>query len=144
MNSDSKKRKIKTFHALLARLRLMSYKEDMLAGYGVESTTELDEWELDELINRLRHQEQQLHHKHDAEIRGLRSVALTIMQRMGIYRHNGDWGAVNSFLLNPRVAGKLLFELRADELRELNKKLRSIERKKALQKEKIDHYALNN
>ncbi len=144
MNSDSKKHKIKTFHALLACLHLMSYKEDMLAGYGVESTTELDEWELDELINRLRDQERQLHHKHDAEIRGLRSVALTILQRMGIYCNNGDWGVVNNFLLNPRVAGKMLYEMKADELRELNKKLRGIERKKAEQKEKAEYLALNN
>ncbi len=141
---DSKKRKIKTFHAMLARMGYMSYKLDMLSAYGVESTSELEEFELDQIITRLREQEQKQHHQNDAELRGLRSVALTILQRMGIYRNNGDWDAVNRFMLNPRVAGKMLYELKPDELRELNKKLRGIERKKAIEKEKVEHLMQNN
>lgn len=142
--NDTKKLKIKTFHGLLQRLCLMSYKEDMLSGYGVESTRDLEEFELDELIGRLREQERSRHQEHEAELRGLKSVSLTILQRMGIYQNNRDWNQVNQFLLNPRVAGKLLYELNADELRALNKKLRGIERKKALERERIQYQKLNN
>lgn len=141
---DDKKRKIKTFHALLARLGLMSYKADMLAGYGVESTTELDVWELEELIKRLRDEEQARRHENDAELRSLRSIALSILQRMGIYKDNHTWHRVNEYLLNPRIAGKLLYELKPDELRQLIRKLRGIERKQAQEKKKIEHLVLNN
>ena len=141
---DNKKLKIKTFHALLARLGYMSYKADMLCGYGVESTSELEVWELDELIQRLRDEELARRHKHDAELRSLRSIVLTILQRMGIYKDSRSWRQVNEYLLNPRIAGKLLYELKPDELRALIKKLRGIERKYQDKHDETERLILNN
>lgn len=141
---DNKKLKIKTFHALLARLGIMSYKADMLSGYGVESTSYLEEWELDELIQRLRDEELARRHKHDAELRSLRSIALTVLQRMGIYKDSRSWRQVNEYLLNPRIAGKLLYELKPDELRALIKKLRGIERKYQDKHDETERLILNN
>ena len=141
---DNKKLKIKTFHALLARLGIMSYKADMLCGYGVESTSQLEAWELDELIQRLRDEEQARRHKHDAELRSLRSIALTVLQRMGIYKDTHSWRRVNEYLLNPRIAGKLLYDCNSDELRALIKKLRGIERKHQDKKSETDRLILNN
>jgi hypothetical protein len=139
-----KKLKIKTFHALLARTGLISYKHDMLGSYGVESTSDLECWELDELIDKLRQQESEQRREHDAELRNLRSTVLTILQRMGIYQDNGSWDRVNKYLTNPRIAGKVLYRLTADEMRELIRKLRTIERKQKAQKANIDRMVINN
>jgi len=139
-----KKLKIKTFHGLLARTGLMSYKEDMLASYGVESTLDLELWELDELINKLRQQESEQKREHDAELRNLRSTILTILQRMGIYQDNGSWERVNKYLMNPRISGKVLYRHTADEMRELIRKLRTIERKQKANKANIDRMVINN
>lgn len=141
-----KKQKIKVFHALLANLGMMGFKEDMLSGYGVESTLELEDFELDELIARLRKTQQERLQINESEesIRHLRSIVLTILQRMGVYKTNDDWSHVNRYLLEPRICGQLLFELREQELRALIKKLRGIERKESRKKNDIERLKLNN
>ncbi len=138
------KNKIRIFHAILARTGLMDYKKDMLAPYGVESTKELNERELDELISNLQRYEDERKQELDAQLRKLRSQVLTILQRMGIYKTNEDWRHVNKYLQQPRIAGKLLYEMNPDELQHLIKKLRSIERKKAEKAEREKQLAQSN
>lgn len=144
MNDDLKKQKIRTFHTLLHRLGMMGYKHDIIAAYGVESTTELEIWELDELIDKLRSQEQYQRQELDAQLRHLRSTVLAILQRMGIYQDNGSWHRVNAYLKDPRICGKMLYQCSPDELRALVKKLRGVERKNNRKKADIDRMVLNN
>lgn len=131
-------------HALLAKLNMMAYKRDFLAGYGVESTRELDEYELQEIIDRLRKHDMANRRKNEDTVRSLRSVVLTILQRMGIYQDNGSWSRVNKYLSDSRIAGKLLYKMNEHELRALIKKLRSIERKHMDQKKIVDKMVKEN
>ena len=59
-----------------------------------------------------------------------RSVALKLMQRMGI--DTTDWQRVNSFCSDARICGKAFRSLDIDELKALASKLRLIERKGGL------------
>ena len=59
-----------------------------------------------------------------------RSICLKLMQKMGI--DTTDWTRVNAFLTDGRIAGKKLYEMSLGELSNLERKLRSIERKGGL------------
>jgi len=136
--------KIIRFHALLGELKLRSQKEAMLSGYGAESTKELTSQQLDGLISRLEGIKASKRAAIDDAIRKKRSIILTLLQQMGIYADNNDWTRVNSYLLEPKVCGKLLYELDIDELNTLDKKLRSIKRKEELKKQQTDYLSANN
>lgn len=122
----------------------MPYKADMLGAYGVESSKDLTDEQADELTQRLN--DMQLSRKKDTPrpIRSARSTALTLINSLGIYATNGDWSRVNQFLLQPRIAGKLLYEMDLDELKALNRKLRSMIKKRQEQVQQEDYLASNN
>lgn len=65
------------------------------------------------------------------EERRLRSVVLKLLDKLGIHAINDDWSAVNTFLLNPKISGRLLYEMNGDELGVLIRKLNSIVDKNA-------------
>lgn len=65
----------------------------------------------------------------DPETKRLRSAILKRLQKHGV--DTTDWTRVNTFLVQPRIAGKLLFEMNADEMRRLVAKLEQILRKDA-------------
>jgi hypothetical protein len=113
------------FNILLQTVGISNSKADILAGYGVESTTELSEQQLVELIDRLRLME---HNKENAPkiIRTERSIVLNLLTKLGIYEDSGSWTRVNVFLLDKRIAGKLLYEMNELELQKLQHKLRAI------------------
>ncbi len=64
-----------------------------------------------------------------AETKRLRSAILKRLQKHGV--DTTSWTRVNTFLMQPRIAGKLLFEMDAAELRKLIAKLEQILRKDA-------------
>lgn len=64
----------------------------------------------------------------EREIRRRRSAVLKRVQRIGI--DTTDWGAVNAFCLDVRIAGKKFRELDGEELLLLIPKLESILKKK--------------
>ena len=64
----------------------------------------------------------------EREIRRRRSAVLKRVQRLGI--ETRDWGAVNAFCLDVRIAGKKFRELDEEELLLLIPKLESILKKK--------------
>ena len=64
----------------------------------------------------------------EREIRRRRSAVLKRVQRIGI--DTTDWGAVNAFCLDTRIAGKKFRELDGEELLLLIPKLESILKKK--------------
>ncbi len=62
------------------------------------------------------------------ELRRLRSIALHQMQLLGV--DTADWGKVNAFCLDPRIAGLAFRDLNHEELEALTRKLRVIRRKR--------------
>ena len=63
----------------------------------------------------------------DPVLKTLRSSVLLRLQKHGV--DTTEWKNINIFLLQPRIAGKLLFEMDADELRKLIAKMEQILRK---------------
>ena len=61
------------------------------------------------------------------ELRRQRSICLKLMQKLGI--DTTDWTRINAFCQDGRIAGKQFRDITSEELEQLAKKLRSIERK---------------
>jgi len=115
------KQKIRQFRAIIAKKGLVDIKDDILAQYGVKSTTELKECQLDELIANLNNTSA------PAEIRDQRSIVLNLLQKLNITGSKLDgWDRVNSFLEQPRIAGKKLYEMNVPELKACASRIRSI------------------
>lgn len=66
------------------------------------------------------------------ELKGARSVALKLMQRMGI--DTTDWHRINDFCRDPRICGVEFRRLDVEALKALAVKLRAIERKGGLKR----------
>ncbi len=84
--------------------------------------------------------------KEDAssEVRKQRSVVLTILTKMGIYVDSSSWSSVNDYLMDSRIAGKLLYEMDETELKALQIKLRSILWKSTLEQKRLNFLAQHN
>jgi hypothetical protein len=122
---------------------MKAYKADLLSGYGVESTKDLTDEQAEELITRLN--EMQTNRKEaPPQVRRARSVVLTLLTAMGIYGDNSDWSRVNRYLMDKRIAGKLMYEMDLEELRALARKLRVIHRDQQKKIEQDDYLATNN
>lgn len=121
-----KKVLIRQFHAALAGGGIMDHKESILAGYGVDSTTDLSIDQLKEAVAIYSGRKPVKAVEATNEVRAMRSELLTICNKMGIYVTNDDWSAVNHFFESPRIAGKKLNKLTLEELTALVPKMRSI------------------
>lgn len=117
------------FHALLNNLGIMDRKEDILSGYGVESTKELTDGQLMEIIDRLS-DEHRL--RTEAAVRKARSVALRLLTDLGVYYTLPDegkrdcWERVDRFVSSKKLANKFFYGLNVSELNDLIRKLRSM------------------
>lgn len=60
-------------------------------------------------------------------LRKERSNTLHLMQKMGV--NTSEWGAVDRYLLDPRISGKRFRDLTTDELQEVRLRLHAINRK---------------
>jgi len=78
----------------------------------------------------------------DTELRRLRSAVLHRMQKYGIDTSN--WGVVNSFLSNPRIAGKRLWEMSIEELHILIPKLQMLIAKKTKEQRELNRLQMLN
>lgn len=135
---------LRRFYALLDKAGMKAHKDDILSGYGVDSVKSLSQAELSELCTRLSHICAEKVISADKERRIWRSNVLTMLQKIGIYADNQDWSRVNKFLMQPRISGKLLYELSIEELKALHRKLLAIYRKDQERKQKNDWLATNN
>lgn len=125
MNADAYKRiLIRNFHAALAAQGIMAHKESIVAGYGVESTTELSIDQLKELVEKYSTGTRSKRADDPAEIRTLRSDVLTLLNKLGIYAVNDNWDAVNNYCLDK--TGKLLYQMNREELVKARKQFNSI------------------
>jgi len=120
-----KKEKVRKLRALWHKQGIDHLREAILEPYGAKSTSDLTERDLDELIDRFTQKKNRL----DEEVRSWRSVILKQLTQMGIYDNNGDWSRVNRFMMDSRIAGRMLYELSVEELKALSIKLRSISEK---------------
>jgi len=138
VNTEStRKLKVRQLRAIWIKLGLDDNRMDYLQEYGVDSTAKLTIEQLDELIARFNTDKA-------AEKRALRSNALVILNKLGIYMTNNDWTAVNNFFMSNKIAGKLLFKMDIEELKQLLKKLNSILSKREVAKAEIERLTINN
>lgn len=75
-------------------------------------------------------------------IKKLRSGILSRLQRHGV--NTADWAAVNRFMLNPRIAGKALYQMSIDEMQRLIPRLEQILIKDREQQREIARRAFLN
>ena len=124
-SKDEKTAKIRQFHAILAKKGLLDLKYDIIAQYGVESSKDLTVEQLDEQINALNATET------SESVRSERSSVLYLLGKLEINGSKEEgWDMVNNYLKQPRIAGKTLYEMNTQELRDCVKKLRAIIYKK--------------
>lgn len=64
---------------------------------------------------------------YEQELRKHRNAVLLRIGRLGINTVD-NWDEVNAFLLSPRIAGKLLYEMSLTELKDLTRKLEAIKK----------------
>lgn len=139
MSESIRKAKVRRLRAIWVKQGIDQYRDSILSQYGVESTSELDIQQLNELIDQYSNQAPASEH-----VRRQRAALLALLNKLGIYTTNGDWAAVNAYLMNPRIAGKLMFNMSSDEMNVLEKKLRSILTKKEAQDAEINRQKLLN
>lgn len=116
------------FYALLKQMPgvdMEQVKESLVWQFSGLRTYSLREMTGKEYMEMLRHIENVIARKpNERVIKKLRSGILHRLQKHGV--DTTSWDAVNSFLLNPRVAGKLLFEMSVEEMQALTGKLEAI------------------
>jgi hypothetical protein len=125
-NAMEKSKKVQRLRAIWISQGIDNHRESILEGYGVTSTADLNVAQLDELI---RQYSAEYHKPASEDTRNLRSSILTLLTRLGVYNTSDDWAAVNQFLMDKRIAGKLMYQCTDDELRILKRKLHNIVRK---------------
>ncbi len=139
MSDSIKSARIRRLRAMWIKQGVDQYRDAILESYGVTSTADLNLQQLDELIERFSGKTEVT-----ARTRALRSDVMVTLDKLGIYSENGDWQRVNAFLMQPRIAGKLLYQISDDELIALNRKLRAILAKKAEHDAEINRLKLLN
>jgi hypothetical protein len=109
-------------------------KEDIVYAYSSQTTTSLRDFyanhplEYQAMINDLEHKITINRLKNEKLIKDKRSAVLKRIQKYGI--DTTEWSKVNDFLLQPKIAGKKLYDMSIDEMNSLIKKLESILKKK--------------
>ncbi|MBR6732147.1 MAG: hypothetical protein IKL91_05485 [Bacteroidales bacterium] len=109
-------------------------KDEMVLQFTNGRTTHLHEMkkaEFEEMCDCIQERFSQDRQSYKEKIRRARSSVLLRIARIGINTID-NWDEVNAFLLSPKIAGKLLYEMNIDELNELIKKLEAIARKGGL------------
>jgi len=125
MSSEIKRKQlVRRLRASWIKQGIDKHREHILSGYGVESTADLTVPQLEELITIYNPKQPP-----PEAIRKLRSIVLKILTSMGIYI-DGNWDEVNRYMLDPRICGKVLYQLNENELQVLIRKLNSIADKK--------------
>lgn len=126
LTKSIKSARVRRLRAMWIKQGIDKYRDAILEQYGVSSTADLTLQQLDELIDRFSNKTEI-----SGRTRALRSDVMVTLDKLGIYTNNGDWQSVNVFLMNPRIAGKMMFQMTDDELVALNRKLRAMLAKKA-------------
>lgn len=138
MSKKADKQQIRVFHGLLRDLNIAGQKENILSGYGVESSKDLLYTQMEQIITGLKDLRAKKYEPAPAT-RRLRSKVLDLLTKLDVYKDNRDWKRVNEYLMQPRIAGKLMYDMNDDELKALIRKLTAIhsKREQKIEAEKI-------
>lgn len=139
IGSMDKNQKTAKLRALWMRQGVDDMRDVILEPYGCKSTAELTETQIDELLQQFEQKKEVV----TAEVRAHRSVILKILTDIGVYQ-NANWARVNQYLMDKRIAGKLLYQMSVPEMKELARKLRSIRQKLQKRNQMEGRLALNN
>ncbi len=114
------------YHFLLRQAGVTEdQKEAMLGQYFVTSSSELTVTQLGDVCDGL---QKLADAKKEVPLstRRLRSQVLDLLTQIGVYKTSSDWSSVNNYLMNKRIAGKLLPAMDETELKALIRKLKMI------------------
>lgn len=123
------RRNYKKFHALL-RLHPHIDKDELVLQFTDGRTTHLTQMTGQEYMQMLGALEEASAPSR-AELKRWRSSALLRIGRLGINTID-NWDGINAFVSSKKIAGKPFYELTVSDLRQLVRKLESIERKGGL------------
>lgn len=132
------------FYALLKQMPGKVEKDDLIwqfTGMRTNSLRDMTDTEYDRLVNHMVGIVDQ-NQPDEKVIKKLRSGILTRLQRHGV--NTADWTAVNRFMLNPRIAGKALYQMSIDEMQRLIPRLEQILIKDREQQREIARRAFLN
>lgn len=143
------------FFGLLKKLPSTS-KQDLVWQYSNMLTDSLSEFhqrdphgyarmiaDLQQLANNMEQTEPEKPQQPDQRTtKKLRSGILHRLQKHGV--DTTKWACVNSFMENPRIAGKRLYDMSDDEMREFIPKLESILKKDKLYNQEVERQAQLN
>jgi len=120
------------FYTALGRIKYAGDREDFKKSvvwqYTLERTEHVSEMTHEEYDNCCAALEEMSGYKD--ELKKERSCCLRLMQQIGV--DTSCWARVDNFCCHPRIAGKAFRGIRLEELRSLERKLRSIKRKGGL------------
>lgn len=108
-------------------------KDEMVLQFTNGRTTHLHEMkkaEFEEMCDCIQERFSQ-DQSYKEKVRKARCAVLLSVARLGISTVD-NWDEVNAFLLSPKIAGKLLYEMDLEELKNLKRKLEAIIRKGGL------------
>ena len=124
------------FYVLLSQIP-QSNKEDLIWEYSNLTTTSLSEFyekkpkeyqlmisDMQRLANEINSQKPVVSDSNILELKRLRSAILKRLQKYGL--DTTDWSVVNSFMRQPKIAGKTLGEMSIPEMHDFIKKMGSI------------------
>lgn len=147
MQKTNNSRLIVKFHILLKELKLEHEKDAMLSGYGVGSSKDLSAAELEALIQSLETLKEKSKEKTSPAVRRLRSQVLNNLANIGIVNEGNAqdyWSRVNKYLNQPRIAGKLLYQMNEAELEACRRKLFAVAKEVKRREQDEKYWATHN
>lgn len=132
------------FYALLKQMPGKVEKDDLIWQFTGMRTNSLRDMTAAEYDRMIKHMDGAVDQNQPDEkvIKKLRSGILMRLQRHGV--NTADWAAVNRFMLNPRIAGKALYQMSIDEMQRLIPRLEQILIKDREQQREIARRAFLN
>lgn len=119
------------FYSLIKGREKFIDKDEMVLQFTDGRTTHIHEMknaEFNEMCDCIEARFQQDRHSYIEKVRKARSAVLYRIANLGINTVD-NWDEVNAFLLSPKIAGKVLYEMDLQELKDLTRKLEAIRSK---------------
>lgn len=142
-NTGKRQSRYGRFWALLKGKEKYINKDELVSQFTDGRTTHLHEMkdaEFQEMCDSIQERFAQDRQSYQEKLRKARSSVLLRVGRLGINTVD-NWDEVNAFLLSPKIAGKLLYEMSLDELKNLTRKLEAIIKKGGIKSLKEDEQA---
>ena len=139
-NKSKKQSRYGRFWCLIKGNEKYLDKDDLVSQFTDGRTTHLHEMkdaEFQEMCDCIQERLSQDKQSYKERVRKARSSVLLRVGRLGINTVD-NWDEVNAFLLSPKIAGKLLYEMNLEELKDLTRKLEAIIRKGGIKSLKED------